>query len=267
MEMRFCALYSGSSGNSLYVGTPRTHVLIDAGLPGSRIQSALGRIGVDLQELDGILITHEHSDHIRGAGVMSRRYDLPVYATEKTWAAMDTISSLGVILPKNRRVFNKDMDFYIKDLNIQPYEIPHDAADPVGYCLYWQNKKIAVATDLGHTNQQIIQTLKDADLLVLESNHDEEMLDRGPYPYYLKKRIKGNRGHLSNTAAGRALLQLTQGRLRHVLLGHLSAENNRPDLALSTVTSILEAEGIEVGRELCVGMTWRDRSSDFFRLR
>lgn len=267
MEMRFCALYSGSSGNALYIGTPRTHVLIDAGLPGKRIQTALTRIGVPPQELDGMLITHEHSDHIRGAGVISRRFDLPVYATEKTWAAMESSRSLGTVVPKNRRVFDKKMDFYIKDLNIQPYALPHDAVDPVGYCLYWQNKKIAIATDLGHTNQQIIHTLKDADLLVLESNHDEEMLERGPYPIYLKRRIKGNKGHLSNAAAGSALLRLAGGRLRHVLLGHLSAENNRPDLAMRTVVDILQSEGVEVGRELCVGMTWRDKASDFFRLR
>lgn len=260
MELRFCALYSGSSGNALYIGTPKTNVLVDAGLPGSRIQSSLSRIGVDPQDLDAVLITHEHSDHIRGAGVLSRRFDLPVYATEQTWCAMDR--SVGKIAPKNRRIFKKNMDFYIKDLNIQPYTLPHDAVDPVGYCLFWQNKKIAVATDLGHTNEQIIKTLRDADLLVLESNHDEEMLDRGPYPYYLKKRIKGNKGHLSNAAAGNALLQLLTGRFQQVLLGHLSAENNTPQRALETVNAILHAGGVEVGREVRVGMTWRDRESD-----
>jgi phosphoribosyl 1,2-cyclic phosphodiesterase len=260
MELRFCALYSGSSGNALYIGTPKAHVLIDAGLPGSRIQESLRRIGVDPQELDAVLITHEHSDHIRGAGVLSRRYDLPVYATEKTWCAMD--GCLGAIAPKNRRIFDAKMDFYIKDLNIQPYALPHDAVEPVGYCLYWQNKKIAVATDLGHTNQQIINTLRDADLLVLESNHDEEMLENGPYPYYLKQRIKGSKGHLSNAAAGNALVQLLTGRFQHVLLGHLSAQNNTPQRALATVTAILKANRIDVGREVCVGMTWRDRESD-----
>ena len=265
MDFRVCSLFSGSSGNSTYIGAEKTHILVDAGLPGRNIVAGLKQVGIDGRDLTGILITHEHSDHIKGAGVLSRKFNLPIYANEGTWEAMD--AKIGRVAPNNRRVFDNDMDFYIEDINVQPYEIPHDAADPVGFSFYFQNKKISIATDLGHTNSNIIKTVMDSDLVILEANHDLDMLKAGPYPVYLKKRILGRKGHLSNEDSGKTLLELIKGSVTHVLLAHLSKQNNYPQLAYQTVTDILESNGVRVGRDILVDMTYRDRASNFYHIR
>jgi len=264
MSFKLCSLFSGSSGNACYIGTEHTHLLVDAGLTGKKIIESLLDIGVEPQKLDGILITHEHADHIAGVGVLSRKFNIPIYANEKTWQAME--DKIGEVSGKNIRIFSNDMDFYIKDINIQPYEIPHDAADPVGFCFYHGNKKISITTDLGHTNSRIIKTVMDSDLVVLEANHDLYMLQVGPYPYYLKKRIAGSKGHLSNEAAGLALLEMIKGKVSHVLLAHLSKENNFPQLAYQTVVGLLEKNGVQVGKDIVVDMTYRDRASNFYHI-
>jgi len=264
MDFRVCSLFSGSSGNSTYIGTEKTHILVDAGLPGRNIIAGLKEIGIDGRELKGILITHEHSDHIRGAGILSRKFNLPIYANEGTWEAMD--SKIGKVASNNRRIFTNNMDFYMDDINVQPYEIPHDAADPVGFSLYFQNKKISITTDLGHTNSKIIKTVMDSDLVILEANHDLDMLKAGPYPMYLKKRILGKKGHLSNEDSGKTLLELIKGRVTHVLLAHLSKQNNYPQLAYQTVVDILESNGVRVGQDILVDMTYRDRASNFYHI-
>lgn len=214
--------------------------------------------------MDGILVTHEHDDHIRGVGVLSRRYDIPIYANQETWKAME--AKLGKISDNNVRIFYNDMDFYIKDVNIQPFGIPHDAADPVGFCFFNRGKKISIATDLGHTNSRIINTVMDSDLVMLEANHDVEMLMGGSYPGHLKKRILGSKGHLSNTDAGLALVKMITNKLTHVLLAHLSLQNNIPQLAYQTVTEILADSGIENGRDIAVDMTYRDRVSNLYHI-
>jgi phosphoribosyl 1,2-cyclic phosphodiesterase len=264
MDFKVCSLFSGSSGNSTYIGTERTHILVDAGMPGKNIIAGLKEIGIDGKELKGILITHEHSDHIQGAGVLSRKFNLPIYANECTWEAME--SKIGKVAPYNIRVFDNDMDFYIEDINVQPYGIPHDAADPVGYSFYYQNKKISITTDLGHTNSKIIKAVMDSDLVILEANHDLDMLKAGPYPMRLKNRIMGRKGHLSNEDSGKALLEMIKGKVTHVLLAHLSKENNYPQLAYQTVVDILESNGVRVGRDILVDMTYRDRISNFYHI-
>lgn len=264
MGFKFCSLFSGSSGNASYIGTDQTHILVDAGMTGKRIEDSLERVDLDASILDGILITHEHDDHIRGAGVLSRRYDIPIYANQETWEAMET--KVGKISSRNIRVFHNNMDFYIKDINIQPFDIPHDAASPVGFCLFNGGKKISIATDLGHTNSRIINTVVDSDLVVLEANHDIEMLEGGSYPAYLKRRIRSKNGHLSNEDAGLALTKMIKGKLTHVLLAHLSSENNIPQLAYQTVTQILAANGIKNGKDIVVDMTYRDRVSNFYHM-
>ncbi len=265
MGLRVCSLFSGSSGNSTYIGTERTHILVDAGLAGKNIIAGLQNIGVDPSELKGILITHEHIDHIKSAGVMSRKFNIPIYANAKTWEAMEGI--IGRISPANIRIFDNDMDFYIQDINVQPYKIPHDAADPVGFSLCWQRKRISITTDLGHTNSKIIKAVMDSDLVILEANHDLDMLMSGPYPMQLKRRIMSKKGHLSNVDSGKALLELIKGRVTHVLLAHLSKENNYPQLAMDTVTDILEAGGVRVGRDIMLDMTYRDRASNLYHLK
>jgi len=264
MDLRVCSLFSGSSGNATYIGTERTHILIDAGLAGKSITDSLKGIGIDVNELKGILITHEHSDHIKGAGILSRKFDIPIYANEMTWQAME--DKLGEIAPYNRRVFYNNMDFYIDDINIQPYEIPHDAADPVGFCFYCGSKKVSIATDLGHTSSRIIKTVMDSDLIILEANHDLDMLKAGPYPQRLKNRIMGKKGHLSNVETGHALLELLKGRVTHVLLAHLSKENNYPQLAWQTVVNILEENSVKVGQDIVLDMTYRDKAGNFYHI-
>ena len=233
--MRLCSIASGSSGNSIYVGTDQTHMLIDAGISAKRIEKGLYEVGLKPSELSGICITHEHSDHIRGLGVLARKYSIPVYATEGTLREIRKMKSLGEYPAELLNPVLPDAGFSMGDLDILPFHIDHDAADPVAYRVRSGNRSIAVATDLGHYNQYTIDHLLDLDAVLLESNHDLRMLETGPYPYYLKRRIMGDFGHLSNENAGRLLNCILNDHMKHILLGHLSKENNMPELAYETV--------------------------------
>lgn len=263
-EVRACALASGSSGNSFYIEGGNGKLLIDAGLSGKRITKNLEEIGVKPEELDGILITHEHRDHITGAGVLSRRFNLPIYATEKTWEAMGPC--IGEIKPENRRVYDKKRGFEIKGFKVEPFDIPHDAVEPVGYSLFYNSKKISSATDIGHINRGLARKLDNSDLILLESNHDVEMLKVGPYPWPLKRRILGEKGHLSNEDAGKMAAWLARNKRVHVLLGHLSAENNFPELAYRTVASILQEKGINITKDIDLNVAYRDMRSAVFHI-
>lgn len=266
MEVTFCPLYSGSSGNALYMATERTRILIDAGLSGKTIIDALCRIGVNPATLSAILITHEHSDHIKGAGILSRKFDLPIYATSGTWHAME--QCLGPVCERNRREFSPDSDFYINEIGVVPFSIPHDAADPVGYRLFHSRISVASATDMGHFSKSVLEQLSGVDLLLLESNHDPEMLQHNPhYSQTLKRRILGNKGHLSNEACAKALLDLHQTGVRHVVLGHLSGENNLPELAFHTASCALTDAGLVCGRDVTVDVALRDRTGNVYSLR
>ncbi len=258
-ELRFCPLFSGSSGNALYVGYENTHLLIDAGMSGAKITSELARIGLAPDHLTAILITHEHADHIAGAGILSRRYDLPIFANDGTWAAMR--GKLGNISEKNIRVFETGIDFPIDSLSILPFAIPHDAAEPVGYSICAQGIKLSIATDLGTIRESWMKHLDSSDLVLLESNHDVDMLKAGRYPYDLKRRILGNKGHLSNDTAGKAAAALYKRGVRAIILGHLSGENNFPELAYQSVCCVLQDEGIEPGVDLMLSVAGRDGSN------
>lgn len=239
--MRVCSLFSGSSGNCIYVGNDNTHLLIDAGLSGKRILASLDEIGVDPSTLDGILVTHEHSDHIKGVGILSRKLDIPVYATTKTWEAME--NKVGKMSAKNMRDIEPGMDFYIKDMDVSPVGTPHDAADPVFYSIMNNGRKMSVCTDLGYVTKTVFTAISDSDALLLEANHDLDMLRSGRYPEQLKRRIAGRSGHLSNETCGKCLSHLA-GTIRQVLLGHLSQENNTEQKAMSTIKQILTDNGI-----------------------
>lgn len=266
MEMIFCPLFSGSSGNALYVATERTRLLVDAGLPGKVVTDALVGIGVNPASLSAILITHEHSDHIKGAGVLSRKFDLPIYATPGTWLAME--QSIGPVSPRNRREFYPDTDFFVDEIGVVPFGIPHDAAEPVGYRLSYGRFSVATATDMGIMRKNVLEQLAGVDLLLLESNHDPDMLKRNPrYSQALKKRILGNKGHLSNEACAQAVLSLAETGVRHVVLGHLSAENNLPELAFNTVCGMLKEAGLVCGRDVTVDMAWRGRVGNVYVIR
>lgn len=262
MELRFCPLFSGSSGNALYLGCENTHILIDAGMSGAKITAEMERAGLSPADLSAILITHEHSDHIAGAGILSRRYGLPIYANEATWEAMR--DKLGNIPDKNVRTFETGSGFHIGELEITPFATPHDAAEPVGYSFYAGRNKLSIATDLGNVRESWLKHVEESDLVLLEANHDVDMLKAGRYPYELKRRILGAKGHLSNDAAGQAAVELVRRGVRSIVLGHLSGENNFPELAYQSVCCMLESEDILPGRDVSVSVASRDGNSGLY---
>ncbi|MDR2904125.1 MAG: MBL fold metallo-hydrolase [Clostridiales bacterium] len=266
MAITFCPVASGSSGNCIYLSCGETKILIDAGLSGKRIEEGLNSFNRSCAEIDALFITHEHSDHIKGAGILSRRYDLPVFATEGTWAALDRYKFIGDVSPKNRRYIYREENFYLNDICIHPFAVPHDAADPVGYAVLGGGYKAVVATDIGHVSDDVINNIQDADILLLESNHDVDMVKNGRYPYPLKKRILGNHGHLSNVTAGELLKDNITAQLKHVFLGHLSSENNSPALAYETVFNILLANDIPVNKKFHLHLAERDKTGRLLKL-
>lgn len=264
MQLQFCPLFSGSSGNALYVGTDKTKILIDAGLSGAKITAEMDKIGVSPAELKAILVTHEHADHISGVGVLSRRYHLPVYASLGTWAAMS--GKVGAIDAGCRISFETGEDFSIGDLDIRPFPTPHDAADPVGYALSAAGSKVAIATDIGAVRDGWLREVEGADVLLLEANHDVDTLKASRYPYELKRRILSTRGHLSNDDAGKAAAELAKRGVRVIVLGHLSGENNFPELAYASVACALEEAGLKPGRDVMLSVARRDGRSELFVL-
>jgi len=262
MTIRFCSLASGSSGNCQYIETDRVRLLVDAGLSGKRIQESLISIEVDPSTINGILVTHEHKDHIHGVGVLSRRFNIPIYTNEKTWECMKT--EIGEINEKNIIIFDTDKIFEIQDLNIHPFQLSHDAIEPVGYSFYHKNIKISLVTDTGYVSEKVKENIRNSQLLLIESNHDVEMLKVGKYPWYLKKRILSEKGHLSNEDAGKLLAEVLYGKNECILLGHLSKENNFPELAYQTVANILTEKGLDVVKDINLELTYRDRPSKVF---
>jgi phosphoribosyl 1,2-cyclic phosphodiesterase len=234
-KINLCSITSGSSGNCIYIGSANTHLMIDAGISGKKIENGLNQIGLKTSEMNGILVTHEHSDHIGGLGVLARRYGIPIYATHGTIQAIRQSKSVGVIPDELYREIEADKEFEIDELTVHPFTVSHDAAQPVAYRVSRGDKSIAVATDLGKFDDYTIDNLKDLDVLLLEANHDINMLQVGGYPYYLKQRILSDRGHLSNELSGRLLERVICDKLKAVVLGHLSKENNYEELAYETV--------------------------------
>ena len=266
MEMYFCPLFSGSSGNALFCQYGNTRLLLDAGKPGRPIEEALRSIGVAPETLSGILVTHEHSDHIAGVGVLARRFSLPVYATPGTWMAME--GKIGKIPGQLRREFYAGRDFWLGDIGVVPFGIPHDAADPVGFRLYGGSLSVSTATDLGHFSREVYDQIAGSSLILLESNHDPEMLRMNPhYNTVLKARILGDRGHLSNEICARALISLVAAGTGTVLLGHLSGENNTPELAMRVSREALAAEGILPGRDMTLDVALRDTTGPVYTIR
>lgn len=257
--IKLCSLFSGSSGNAIFLSTDRVKVLIDNGLSARKIEQALVSIGENPADLNAILVTHEHDDHIKGVGVLSRRYNLPIYANEMTWTIME--GSLGNIIAGNIKCFETGRVFEICDLTVEAFHIPHDAGEPVGFNFYAQQRKITIATDIGHINQGLVECLKGSDVLFLEANHDVELLKTGPYPQWLKMRILGDRGHLSNEAAGQLVAEMAEMGTKMFILGHLSRENNFPELAYQTVCNVLMTKNIYAGKDIMLDVARRDRVS------
>ncbi len=235
----FCSLFSGSKGNAGLVLASRTKLLVDAGIAACHIESALLEVGAAPEELSGILITHEHIDHVRGAGALSRRYDIPIYAAPKLW---QNFFGFGHIKSKNQVLYEYGMQ--IGDLELDFFKTQHDAMQPLGLLLYHRGQKLGVCTDTGCITPGMAKALSCADALVFEANHDPVLLREGRYPPHLKARIGGKNGHLSNHDSGAALARIVGDSTRQILLAHLSAENNRPGLALETVKASLAAAGV-----------------------
>ena len=232
---KYSILASGSSGNSFYLETPKKKILVDAGLSGKKITSLLAEINRKPEDLDAILITHEHVDHIQGLGVFSRKYEIPIYATQGTIEGINCCKSLGKMPEGLLHEVEIDKSFTLGDIKVRPFEISHDARQPSGYRFENGQKSVAVATDLGKYDEYTIEQLQNLNAVVLEANHDVHMLEVGPYPYPLKKRVLGDKGHLSNELSGRLLSDILHDDLQYVILGHLSKENNYEELAYETV--------------------------------
>lgn len=265
--MRLVSIASGSSGNCIYVGSERTHILVDAGISNKRIESGLAEIGMKGSEIDGIVITHEHSDHTKGLGVLARKHGAPIYGTQETLDEIRKIKNLGEYPDELLHPIKPDVDFMLGDLEVKPFSIDHDAANPVAYRIQNGHKSVAVATDMGHYSQYIIDHLQGLDALLLESNHDVNMLEAGPYPYYLKKRILGDHGHLSNENAGRLLNYILHDNLKRILLGHLSKENNYEELAYETVKlEISQGDHTYQASDFCISVAKRDQMSEIITI-
>ena len=247
-KVDFATIASGSKGNCVFIGTENTKILVDAGLSGKKVEQGLSELGLTGHDIDAIFVTHEHNDHVDGVGILSRRYDIPVYATEGTWENMP--SKVGDIRCFNQNAVYAGEPCVINDISLCPFEIPHDAAQPVGYRISAFDKTVTIATDIGHITEKIIENTRDCDLLLLESNHDVEMVHNGPYPYPLKRRVLSDFGHLSNENCAKVLSETFSTRLKYILLGHLSNENNTPMLAYNTVKGILENNGMTVGGDV-----------------
>lgn len=245
MELKFATIASSSKGNCIYIGSENTNILIDAGLSGKKIECGLAELELKGSDIDAIFVTHEHMDHVAGVGVMSRRYNIPVYATEGTWSGMPL--GVGRFKRNMDRLIYADEICSFNDLCIKPFNIPHDARQPVGYSVWDGKNKITIATDIGHITDTIVENIADSSLILLESNHDVQMLRSGAYPISLKQRILGDYGHLSNENAGKFLSRLSYDRLKYVFLGHLSQDNNTPKIAYNTVSDILTDTGAELG--------------------
>ena len=235
MHLTFCPLYSGSSGNTIFVGAGNTRILIDAGLSGRTVSEALNAIGILPETLDAILITHEHNDHIKGLGVLLRKYDIPVYTTEGTIKGIAACRNMGKYDGSLFREVGKNDIISIGDIEVRFHPISHDAREPVCFSFHAGSSKAVVATDIGCYDDNLSQFLMNSDCMLIEANHDVHMLEVGPYPYELKRRILGEFGHLSNDSSGKLIKSLLNNHIKGLMLGHLSKDNNMEELAYETV--------------------------------
>ncbi len=260
--MFFISLASGSSGNSCYIGNERYGILIDAGVGARTIKKRLKDEGIPLEAVRAVLLTHDHFDHVKGVYSLAERYHIPVYATQGIYDGMDRNIKLNEKLSLfSRKVIQKNLVWSIENFQIKAFEIPHDSADCVGYYIEIGNIRFLLATDIGSVTPELEAYLSMANQIVLESNYDKNMLLTGRYPYYLKERILGQKGHLSNEEAAACLARNYHPEIKNVWLCHLSRENNTPDLALDAFNYSLKKNGIVMGEDLVVEVLKRTSST------
>ena len=263
----FRCFASGSSGNCYYLGTRRQGILIDAGISARSIQKYLREMGLDFQNIMGVLVTHDHADHIRAVGTLGERVKLPIYTTKEIHEGIDR--NYGVrekLRGSSRRYFNKGEEWELFGMRINTFGIEHDSTDCLGYCIDYLGQRFVLMTDCGSVNEEMEAYIRTANHLVIEANHDEHMLLNGPYPTYLKERILSPRGHQSNDTCGELLERNWHPDLRNVWLCHLSLENNDPAVAYNTVRSYLEEIEIEAGKDIFIKPLERTSPSPVYEL-
>ncbi|WP_053217751.1 MBL fold metallo-hydrolase [Virgibacillus senegalensis] len=248
MTLSFSVLASGSTGNAFYIATEKEKILVDAGVSGKEMERLLNEVEIDPNSLTKLLVTHEHSDHIKGLGIMARRYQLPVYANEKTWKAME--GSIGKLELDQKFVFNMEETKSFGDLDVESFGVSHDAAEPMFYTFHHEGKKVALVTDLGYVSERIKKTVENADAYIFEANHDVSMLRMGRYPWNVKRRILGDSGHVSNDDCALALSDIIGDQTKRIYLAHLSKDNNMKELARMSVQNYLNEHGFTLGDKL-----------------
>ncbi len=247
------SLMSGSSGNSTLIAEGNTLILLDCGASGKKISQAVESLGYNCSDISAILLTHEHIDHVNGAGILSRRFDIPLYATAETFGAM----KIGPVKDGNIRYVNPNEAFEINGVGVSPFKISHDAANPVGYSFSLAEGKFTSLTDTGVITKEIYDEIKDSKYMLLESNHDVDMLQYGNYPYPLKCRILGETGHLSNNTAAAVAAKMMENGAERIILGHLSNENNTPEIAYKTAENALTEKGGIIGKDIFLSVAQR----------
>lgn len=247
MAFHFSVLASGSTGNATFVETEDHSFLVDAGFSGKQMEALFQQIDRDIKKLSGIFVTHEHSDHIKGVGIIARKYHLPIYANEKTWKAMD--KSIGDIPTEQKFIFGMETVKSFGSLDIESFGVSHDAAEPMFYIFHHEGKKLVLITDTGYVSERMKGTISNADAYLFESNHDVSMLRMGRYPWNIKRRILSDVGHVSNEDAALAMSDVIGDHTKRIYLAHLSLDNNMKDLARMAVTQTLESKGIIVGEQ------------------
>ena len=250
MAMHFSVLASGSTGNAFFIETEKQAFLVDAGLSGKAMEGLFSEIGRDMSKLTGILVTHEHSDHIKGLGVVARKYKLPIYANAKTWQAMER--SIGEISTEQKFLFEMEQVKTFGDLDIESFGVSHDAAEPMFYAFHHEGKKVVIITDTGYVSDRMKGIISNADAYVFESNHDVSMLRMGKYPWSIKRRILSDIGHVSNEDAALAMYDVVGDNTKRIYLAHLSLDNNMKDLARMSVEQTLKSKGAAVGEQFAL---------------
>lgn len=264
MTLSFCSFSSGSSGNCYLVKSDTTAILVDAGISTKKILGGLSKVNMPSDEVMALLLTHEHSDHVKSLSTLIKKLNkVKAYANRKTWAAINQ-----EVDPVKKSYFNTGEQFEIGDIRVTPFSVSHDAVDPVGYSFCKDGKQISIVTDTGCIEEELIGEIIQSDLLIIEANHDVDMLKIGRYPWFLKKRILGDKGHLSNESAGKVLLKLLgeKGKKRKILLAHLSNENNFPEMAYQTVKNILEEENYYIGKHVELSTIIKDEVSIMYQV-
>lgn len=266
MKIQFICLGSGSSGNCFYLGTERCGVLIDAGIAARTIKKHLKEAGIDIEKLRGVLVTHDHADHIKALGSLGEKLHIPIYTTSLVHQGIARSYCMTERLITSARTIEKEQPFELGDFCIECFEVPHDGTDNVGYCIQIGQTTFTFLTDLGEITPTAARYIDRANYLIIEANYDTDMLHMGPYPHHLKERIASSTGHMSNADTARYLAHHLPPHVRHIWLCHLSKDNNHPELALKTVELALRDQGILVGKELEVTALKRTTPSPLYEL-